>query len=351
MKKTSLKSVAFLSIITFVLVVFAACSIKSDNNNEIYDNGPFGFHNRANVCFVGNSITHMGFFHNNIFLYHATRFPKKHMSFYNCGVSGDVTDGVLSRMNEDILIKNPTHAVIMLGMNDVGRNWYSSPNTTDIDTLKKREELLNTYTTNMEKIINIFLDYGVKVILERPTIYDQTAVLPVENNYGVNDALGIYAQYCDTLAEKYNLPTVDYYTIMNKINSEQQKADSSYTLTNKADRIHAGETGHFVMSYEFLKSEKAPKFVSEIIINSTKNNAGESSNCEIKDIIKADNRITFSVRENALPFPVKAEQKEGANLVPFMDEFNVELLQVKGLDTNSKYQLKIDNVVIDRLTG
>ena len=55
---------------------------------------------------------------------------------FNCGVSGDVTSGVLNRMEEDILINNPSHAVIMLGMNDVYRNLYGSDINADTNIIK-----------------------------------------------------------------------------------------------------------------------------------------------------------------------------------------------------------------------
>ena len=336
-------------LIAFVLIGIMSCNTQPTPKEEYKD--PFGFDKDARVVFVGNSITHGGMFHNNIFLYHATRFPKKHILMFNCGVSGDVTWGVLDRMEEDILINKPTHAVIMLGMNDVDRSWYGSQPTTDIDTLNHRKEKLRDYKENMEKIVKIFLEKKIKVIIERPSIYDQTAILPVKNNYGVNDALGICAKYGDSLAAKYNLPTVDYYGLMNKINLEQQKLDSSFTITNKLDRIHSEETGHFVMAYQFLKDKNAPKFVSKIIINSNKTKADNCTNCEVKNILKIENGITFSVKENALPFPTKENQKEALQLVPFMNEFNVELLQVNELLANTEYQLKIDNEIIGSFTG
>jgi len=67
------------------------------------------FEKGSRVCFVGNSITHNGGFHHNILLYHVTRFPKQPVSFYNCGISGDVTGGVLKRMEDDILVHRPRH--------------------------------------------------------------------------------------------------------------------------------------------------------------------------------------------------------------------------------------------------
>lgn len=341
------KIALFLVVVTLTTTFFLSCNnTKTTEVNKNY----FGIERDARVVYVGNSITHMGMFHNNILLYHVTRFPEKDIKMFNCGVSGDVTWGVLDRMEEDILIHKPTQAVIMLGMNDVGREWYGTVPTSDPDTLKQREKRLQDYKENMEKIVNIFLDKGIKVILERPSIYDQTAALSEKNHLGVNDALRTCAVYCDSLAQKYNLQKVDYFTVMNDINTKTQKKDPSFTLTGQ-DRIHPGETGHFVMFYEFLKSEKAPKYVSQIVINSKNKSANGSKNCEVKDISSDKNGTNFSVKEKALPFPVKEDQKEGLSLVPFMKDFNVELLRVAGLNPETKYQLKIDDEQIGRFTS
>ncbi len=340
--------VTLILFITLITTIFFSCK-SSKPEEEEYKNH-FGIEKDARVVFVGNSITNRGLFHNNILLYHLTRFPDKNIRVYNSGVSGGVAQGVLDRMEEDILIHKPTHAIIMLGMNDVGRDWYGTAPTTHQDTLLERKKRLIEYKENMEKIVAIFLKKDITVLLERPTIYDQTAVLPEKNHYGVNDALGICALYADSLAQKNGLATIDYFGIMNRINAQMQKKDSSYTLTGQ-DRIHPGETGHFIMSYEFLKTENAPKYVSQILIDSKKKKADGSKNCVIRNLTTEKGGISFSVTENALPFPIKKEQKEGLELAPFMGEFNVELLKVTQLNLETEYQLKIDDVFIGSFTG
>jgi hypothetical protein len=235
-------------------------------------------------------------------------------------------------------------------MNDVQRNLYGPTITTDTDTLSRRKEAVDYYKTNLEKIINIFLSKNIEVILETPSIYDQTAKLPERNHLGVNNVLGECAVFIDSLAVKYKLPTVDYYSIMNSINSEIQKSNPSATLTT-TDRIHPQATGHFVMSYQFLKSEKVPKYVAEIRINAKKEKSSDCNNCTIIKQSVQENGVTFSVKENALPFPVTEDQKEGLQLVPFEADFNIQLLQVKSLSEKIQYQLKIDDEIIGSFTG
>jgi endoglucanase len=107
----------------------------SHGESQIFPSG-------SRVCFVGNSITNNGEFHHNILLFHLTRYPKENVSFFNCGISGDVTAGILNRMEDDILIHQPTHIVLMIGMNDVRRSLYSENISTNSDTLEQREKAI-----------------------------------------------------------------------------------------------------------------------------------------------------------------------------------------------------------------
>jgi endoglucanase len=297
----------------------------------------------SRVCFVGNSITNNGEFHHNILLYHLTRYPKENVSFFNCGISGDVTGGILTRMEDDILVHKPTHIVLMIGMNDVKRSLYGEQVSSNADTLALREKAIGVYKTNLEKIINIFLAKKIKLILQRPTIYDQTALLPTSNNLGVNDALKICADFVSDLAKINHLQVVDYWTIMNTINHEIQKKDPASTLTSN-DRVHPQSTGHLIMAYQFLKDLKADSYISEVSLTS-KGKAAYLYNCDLINVNSSKNRYSFSIKEKALPFPIISQQESALQLVPFQKEFNQQYFRITDLP-NGKYTLSIDTIFI-----
>jgi lysophospholipase L1-like esterase len=301
------------------------------------------FESGDRVCFVGNSITHGGEFHHNILLFQITRFPNERVDFFNNGISGDVTGGILKRMDSDILIHQPTHCIIMIGMNDVKRNLYGSQSTNNTDTLRLRKDALEIYKKNLEEIINKFLSRNIKVILQKPSIYDQTAVLKTPNNLGVNDALKECADFAQILANKYQLKTIDYWSIMKELNAKIQKIDPSATIVSN-DRVHPGAIGHLIMSYQFLKSTDSPKFVSSIVIAKNKK---DCQNCEVTDLIVNKKSTSFSVVENSLPFPISENQKKGLDLVNFMDELNTQNLQFTNLKKGN-YELIIDGVKISK---
>ena len=328
--------------IRFIVLILAL-------GNYLYAQSPL-FKAGDRVCFVGNSITAAGGFHHNISLYYTTRFPNQPITFINCGIPGDQCMNVLKRMDSDILIHHPTHAVIKLGMNDVMRSYYGAMPTNNADTLRLRQNAINTYKEKFDSIVNIFLSKNIKVILQKPTIYDQTAAIKKENNLGVNDALKTCADYIQTLADKYQLPVVDYWTILNNINTDLQKKKDTATIIGQ-DRVHPGADGHLIMAYQFLKTTNSPKYVAQIVINNdTKRSNQLSTNCILENVEVKKGECKFMAKENALPFPTSDDQKQGLELVPFIDDFSVEQLVIKHC-TAHKYELKIDDSLIGYFSG
>lgn len=305
---------------------------------------PFALKDGDRVCFVGNSITKDGRFHTYVFLYCATRFPDAKIRIFNCGVSGDVADGVLDRMDSDILVHKPTVAVVMLGMNDVNRNLYASKNTGNPEIDAQKKEILEQYRDRISKVLQHLKEQGCSLFIETPSIYDQTGVMKRENLFGVNDALGNCADYLKSVAPQYNAEIVDYWTLMKKINQEQQKSDSTYTLIGP-DRVHPQSPGHMVMAYQFLHSSGAPALVSKIEIDAKRDKVLDAENADVELVSPGPSIFTINVLEHALPFPVVGDAAPALELVPVIRDLNQEILVVKGLK-KAVYQLVIDDSIV-----
>ncbi|RPD41142.1 SGNH/GDSL hydrolase family protein [Chitinophaga barathri] len=299
------------------------------------------------VCFVGNSITHNGDFWHNVSLYYATRYPQLGVTFFNCGISGDVTKGILSRMDEDILVHQPTWAVIMIGMNDVNRPLYDAKRVNEPGIKEQQQQALATYKKNLDSIIRIFQSNGIKVVLQTPSIYDQTSKMAGNNLYGVNDALKTCAGYIREFAAKYNVPVVDYWTSLSTFNTEVQRTDSTATVIGK-DRVHPGPVGHLLMAWEFLKTFKSSPIVATIVADrDTKSSQAKAQQAKITNLVRDNKTITFTAEEQALPFPLRDEQAFALELAPFTENFNRELLQFNFLKPG-EYILSIDDIEIGK---
>lgn len=299
------------------------------------------FKNGDRVCFVGNSITHNGDYWHNVQLYYATRFPQLDVKFFNCGISGDVTSGILRRMDQDILVHKPTWAVIMIGMNDVNRPLYNANRKDEPGIREKQQAAITTYKKNLDSIISIFRNKGIHVILQTPSIYDQTAKITTNNLFGVNDALKACAGFIEAQGKKYKLTVVDYWTMLSTLNTTVQKTDSTATLIGK-DRVHPGGAGHLLMAWEFLRTTKAPATVSTIVIGKdAATTKSKSRQCTITDMKRSDKLITFTCTEKALPFPLRDDQMKVPQLVAFDDNINREILQFNYIKPGT-YTLSID---------
>ena len=104
-----------------LLALLAQSPLLADNKG---DSSPL-FRNQDTICWVGDSITASGLYHSYIHLYYSTRFPSLHLSFVNCGISGDNASGMMGRLDKDVYSNHPTVVTLSAGMNDVNRNLYS----------------------------------------------------------------------------------------------------------------------------------------------------------------------------------------------------------------------------------
>ncbi len=124
----------------FGTLVLVSCSSRGRlKNSTSY------FKNKDTVCFIGNSIMHGGHYFQFYNLYYLTRFPGKNVAFMNCGLSGDVAkNAYYNRKNEDVLARNPDHAMLMFGMNNIKK--------TCMDVTKPSEKLRFLYENTVGKI-------------------------------------------------------------------------------------------------------------------------------------------------------------------------------------------------------
>ncbi|PTX10508.1 endoglucanase [Pontibacter mucosus] len=326
-------------LLALLLVVIHHFTFAQDREDVLFKDGD-------RVNFIGNSITHSGEFHNFILLYYATRFPDQRVAFRNAGIWGDNANNFLRRMDSDILAEPAEWSVVMAGMNDVNRALYAASRQHEPDIEARKQRALDDYRGYMEQVIRRLLGSGTKVILQKPSIYDQTGDLPAENMYGVNDALERCTEIIDELARQYNLKVVDYWTILHSLNQQVQAANPKATLISN-DRIHPGTVGNFIMAYQFLKDTGAPRFVSEVSIE--RGRLKRCKGCTVTELTATDSLLEFRYLAGSLPFPVPAEAAPALELVPFSQELNTESLRVSHLAPGT-YALTIDGTFIRNYT-
>ncbi|MCF2947099.1 SGNH/GDSL hydrolase family protein [Paraglaciecola aquimarina] len=305
------------------------------------------------MVFVGDSITHGGSYHKDIFLFHATRFPNKPFKYYNAGISGDTAQGTIKRFSQDVALHKPTKASIMLGMNDVGGWLYQTTPTNKLqkDKLLQEQKLVREkYLTNMQALIDSFKTINSKVTLITPSIYDQTAKVTTPNNPGRNDELANYGTHLSYLAAINNTALVDFQGPMLHVNRKWQQQNPSSSIVSN-DRVHPGEQGHFLMAYSFLKAQgMQDSHVAKFQFNAEDNKDFTAYNCALDaEPVVNTTSVVFSCKTLALPFPLNSEQEFLLLDISFQQEMNQMPFQVTGLKAGD-YSLSIGGVLVGKYT-
>jgi lysophospholipase L1-like esterase len=306
------------------------------------------------VVFVGNSITDGGHYHSYIWLYYMTHFPNRPMIMFNAGVGGDVAEQILNRFPYDVLLHKPTTVTLTFGMNDVGYYEFYKPNAAEI-----AEEKIKKSYADYKKIETILQGLpDVKKVIIAGSPYDETSKIKKEIFPGKENALLRVVDFQKKAAEDNHWGFVDFSTPMTAINLREQKKDSLFTLCG-SDRIHPTSDGHLVMAYTFLKAQGLSGVkVADVAIDAATSKVIRNENCKISGLKVNGNNVGFTYLANSLPFPVDTvprgwnETKSMADalkVIPFMEEFNQEVMLVKGLQ-NGKYNLKIDGQSIGIFT-
>ena len=309
------------------------------------------------VVFVGNSITDGGHYHSYIWLYYMTRFPNSRIDIFNAGIGGDVSKQIYERLDDDVFSHNPTVVTLTFGMNDTGYK-YMTAAVADSTYKAKIAESLKSFWLIEAKYKQ---HPQVRKIMIASPPYDETSKMKLAPFIGKNNALLQIADVQEQTAKSNNWDFVDFNRPLTAINVREQQKDSLFTMENM-DRVHPTNDAMMAMAYVFLKAQGfAGKKVAETVINSSAQKIEHTDNCTISGLAVTADHIAFNYLANSLPYPMDTipsgfgkparAQAAGLKLVPFTDDFNQEILQVKGLKSTGQYQLKIDDKIIGRWVG
>lgn len=203
------------------------------------------FQDNARVCFVGDSITHKGIFLKHIVAYYRRKFPKSGVEFYNCGIAGGDLGNTLRVYDQDIAIYDPTHIVLMIGINDSHRTSLTAPASEE-----RYEKLLcayENYQKNMEKMYRLTKERGIELILCTPMPYAEYIKSEVEPLRGGCALIQAYADYVRAFASLHGIELCDYHATATRY----MQSESLYS----PDRVHPNLRAHELMAKTFLEAQ------------------------------------------------------------------------------------------------
>lgn len=308
------------------------------------------------VVFVGNSITHGGHYHSFVWLYYMTRFPDRPIIVINAGIGGETALDIRNRLVADVFEKQPTTIILTFGMNDSGYHIWWEENASELGTIH-----LNKSLDSFREIETMLMDsFDGKVVLLGGSPYDETSRMNDFIFPGKNDVLLKINDFQREAARDNGWGFIDLNRPMLEINQRQQNVDSTFSLCG-VDRIHPDNDGQMVMAYFILKAQGlAGKKVSEMSVDAEKLRIIKQDNCTLSELKKTEGSLTFNYLAEALPFPIdtvprhgwgnKKSQRDALSLVPFMEEFNQEILKVTNLEAGF-YRLLIDGFPISEFSS
>lgn len=329
----------------FAIVILAALAALSASAKT----EPKAFRDGDTISFVGDSITHNGYHQMFLEYYYSTRFPEMKLQYHNRGIAGQSAFHLLKRMESDIFKPKADVYVLMIGMNDVGRKYFTQDerknNPKCYDEIVKRE---NTYAECVAKVVKLLSENGRKVCVFTPSIFDDTMAGKSDPHSGLNAQLGQYGRICMQLAERVsNAELVDIWTEMTRINTEFQHNEGADKTIIGGDRVHPSNAGGLVMASIFLKTFGEPALVCSAEIDG---NSAKTKNCKVSNIERGNGAVSFDSLEYALPLALSPAEKPVAKYIDFFGSLNRQILAVKNLP-RGEYALKIDGKQVGKFAA
>ncbi|MHB8206412.1 SGNH/GDSL hydrolase family protein [Mucilaginibacter sp.] len=309
------------------------------------------------VVFMGNSITDGGHYHSYIWLYYMTHFPNMRIECFNAGIGGDVSKQMLERIDNEVFAKKTTVMTLTFGMNDTGYQLFPVAKADSLYQLK-----INTSLTSFKQIAALLKQHPeIKKIMIGSPPYDETSKIKTTPLLGKNKAMLLIVNAEKLTAKDNNWGFIDFNEPMMLINKREQQIDSLFTM-ERPDRIHPTNDGQMVMAYLFLNAQGlAGSKVADISVDTKNGRIDKQENCKLTGVAVNNSGIQFNYLANSLPYPLdtilggfgrpQRTQAQALQLVPFTDDYNQELLQVKGLNKANIYILRIDNKIVGQWDG
>lgn len=202
-------------------ILFIGDSISDYDRARPIGEGLFNAWGTSYVANVGSLLTCM--------------YPELHLRVVNMGVSGNQTRDLLARWQTDVIDLKPDYVSILIGINDVWRQ-FDSP------LLTEQHVSPEEYRENYEKLLAQTLPITKGVILMTPYIMEPNKQDPMRAR------MDEYTEIVKDLAARYNLICVDLQAAWDKLFEHMHPMNIAW------DRIHPNQVGAMYIAKQFLSA-------------------------------------------------------------------------------------------------
>ena len=163
------------------------------------------------------------------------RYPERRIRVVNMGNSGDTVRALKARWETDIIEKKPDWVSIMIGINDVWRQY-------DLPLETEKHVYLEEYSSTLEEIVSTTKPLLKGMVLMTPYYLEPNANDPMRST------MDKYGTAVKAVAQKYNTYFVDTQTAFNNILTHYHPNMLAW------DRVHPNNIGHMVLTKAFLNA-------------------------------------------------------------------------------------------------
>ena len=311
------------------------CATMMSAQAEVFKDG-------ERAAFFGDSVTHHGYWVKPLQDFYYTRFPKRDIHIWNCGVGGETSTEATRRVEADIAWRKPTFVNVCFGMNDVGVVGYQT--NAPSWALDQRRNAPSRFEAGMRKLHALLQEKAPGARICWCTLVpwdDELQFKPPRGPItGVTEGERPLSDFVTSFRKEVGGDYVDFYGPMLAYNRKLHKTDPYSSLS--PDTIHPKEPGGLFMLRLFLAAQGADGVVSEVVVDAAAGKATQMANADVTGIAKTSGGgVAFRVSEKSLPFPVDPAARAMADEIGFDNAFNRELLRVTGL-TAGDWILRID---------
>ncbi len=193
------------------------------------------------IIAIGDSITQDGGYLRDVDMVLASEYPQlKLPKIVNVGISGQKAEDLAPRFKHDVVDRKPKWVTISIGINDV---WHRLGQPHDPKVLEK-------YSENVAKMVDMAQAAGIKVILLSPTVIQEDATQEG------NKRLLMYIAAEKKIAEEKKCEFVDLHQMFFDVLAKKPADVKDKWLTR--DGVHMQARGDGLMALGILRALGVP---------------------------------------------------------------------------------------------
>lgn len=162
-------------------------------------------------------------------------YPDYGIRVVNKGNSGDTVRNLAERWQEDVIAQNPQWLSIMIGINDVWRQY-------DLPFMKEAHVYKDEYEATLRQLVSETKPHVEGLVLMTPFFLESNT------QDKMRATMDEYGEIVRKIAKEYDTLFVDTQDAFNKVLEEL------YSATLAWDRVHPTVTGHLVLARAFLEA-------------------------------------------------------------------------------------------------